>query len=69
MPDFFTAFPSQGIKPQAGMSLGDMINVARGAQQLQQAQQMNPVELQRAQEALGRERVERRIAGIGRAHV
>jgi hypothetical protein len=39
------------IKPVPGMSLGDMINVARGAQQYQQAAQINPLELQQKQQA------------------
>lgn len=34
------------IKPMQGMSLADMINVARGAQAFQQAEQVNPLELQ-----------------------
>jgi hypothetical protein len=37
------------IKPVQGASLGDMINLARGAQQYQQAAQTNPLELQRLQ--------------------
>ena len=39
------------IKPVPGMSLGDMINVARGAQQYQQAAQINPLQLQQQQQA------------------
>jgi len=39
------------VRPIQGMSLGDMINVARGAQQYQQAQQINPLELQAKQQA------------------
>ena len=39
------------IKPIPGMSLGDMINIARGAQQYQQAAQINPLELQQKQQA------------------
>ena len=39
------------IKPVPGMSLGDMINVARGAQQYQQAAQLNPLALQQQQQA------------------
>jgi len=39
------------IKPVPGMSLGDMINVARGAQQYQQAAQINPLALQQQQQA------------------
>jgi hypothetical protein len=37
------------IKPVQGASLGDMINLARGAQAYQQAAQTNPLELQRLQ--------------------
>jgi hypothetical protein len=37
------------IKPVQGMSLGDMVSLARGAQQYQQAAQTNPLELQRLQ--------------------
>jgi hypothetical protein len=33
------------VRPVQGASLGDMINVARGAQAYQQAQQINPLEL------------------------
>jgi hypothetical protein len=39
------------IKPVPSMSIGDMINVARGAQAYQQAQQINPLELQQKQQA------------------
>jgi hypothetical protein len=42
------------IKPVQGASLGDMINLARGAQAYQQAQQINPIELQTAQQQLSR---------------
>lgn len=38
-----------GIKPPQGMTLGEMLNVANAAQQYQQAQQMNPLAVQRAQ--------------------
>lgn len=38
-----------GIKPPQGMSLGDMLNIARGAQAYQQEQQLNPLALQKAQ--------------------
>jgi hypothetical protein len=37
-----------GIKPPQVMSLGDMLNLARGAQAYQQEQQMNPLALQKA---------------------
>lgn len=39
-----------GIKPPQGMSLGEMLNFAQNAQQYQQAQQINPLQLQKAQE-------------------
>ena len=39
-----------GIKPQQGMSLGDMLNIARSAQAYQQTEQLNPLALQKAQE-------------------
>jgi hypothetical protein len=39
------------IKPVQGSSLGDMINMARGAQQYQQAAQINPLELQQKEQA------------------
>jgi hypothetical protein len=38
-----------GIKPPAQMTLGDMVNIARGAQAYQQAEQANPLALQKAQ--------------------
>jgi hypothetical protein len=37
-----------GVRGPAVMSLGDMLNVARGAQAYQQALQINPVELEKA---------------------
>ena len=40
-----------GIKPPQGMSLGDMVNIARGAQAYQQAEQVNPLMLQQQQQA------------------
>jgi hypothetical protein len=39
------------VKPVQGASLADMMNVARGAQQYQQALQINPLELQQKQQA------------------
>jgi len=39
------------IQPMQGMSLGDMINIARGAQAYQQAEQTNPLALQQQQQA------------------
>lgn len=39
-----------GIKPPQGMSLGEMLNMANVAQQYQQAQQINPLQVQKAQE-------------------
>ena len=37
-----------GVKPPQAMSLGDMLNLARGAQAYQQEQQINPLTLERA---------------------
>jgi hypothetical protein len=39
------------VRPVQGASLGDMINLARGAQQYQQAAQINPLEFQQKQQA------------------
>jgi len=39
-----------GIKPPQPMSLGDMLGIARNAQQYQQAEQVNPLLVQRAQQ-------------------
>jgi len=38
-----------GVKPPQVMSLGDMLNLARGAQAYQQAEQLNPLAAQKAQ--------------------
>ena len=51
MADFNITPVATQIKPVPGMSLGDMINVARGAQQYQQAAQINPLELQQKQQS------------------
>ena len=51
MADFNIQPVATQIRPVQGASLGDMINVARGAQQYQQAQQINPLELQQKQQA------------------
>lgn len=42
------------IRPVQPMTLGDMINMARGIQAYQQTQQLNPIELQTAQQQLSR---------------
>lgn len=39
-----------GIKPPQGMTLGEMLNIANSAQQYRQAQQINPLQVQKAQE-------------------
>lgn len=41
-----------GVKPPAGISLTDMMNMATGAQAYQQAKQLNPIQIQNAQEVL-----------------
>jgi hypothetical protein len=51
MADFNITPVAGQIKPVQGASLGDMINIARGAQQYQQAAQVNPLELQQKQQA------------------
>jgi hypothetical protein len=48
MPVFTDLSPQQ----QQGTSLGDLVNLARGVQAYQQAQQLNPVQLQTAQQQL-----------------
>lgn len=40
---------AMGVKPPQSMSLGDMLNIARGAQEYQQRQKLNPVELETAE--------------------
>ena len=40
---------SLGIKPQPVMTIGDMVNIARGAQAYKQAQQINPLEVRQKQ--------------------
>jgi hypothetical protein len=40
-----------GIKPPQVMTLGDMVNIARGAQAYQQSEQVNPLALQQQQQA------------------
>ena len=45
---FDTSIP-MGVKPPQPMSLGDMLNIARGAQEYQQRQKLNPVELETAE--------------------
>lgn len=41
------------IKPVPGMSLGEMVNLARGAQAYQQSEQMNPLLLQQQKQVVG----------------
>ena len=41
------------VKPMPTMSLGDMMNLARGAQAYQQSEQMNPLLLQQQQQVTG----------------
>jgi hypothetical protein len=54
MADLSVTPVATGIKPQPTMSLADMLNMARGFQAYQQAQQINPLEVQRAQMELSR---------------
>ena len=52
MADFNIQPVATQIRPVQGMSLGDMINIARGAQAYQQERQINPLELQAKQMAV-----------------
>lgn len=54
MADFSVNPVAQNLKPPTPMSLGDMLNLARGAQEYQQAQKMNPLTVQRAGAELSR---------------
>ena len=54
MADFSVNPVAQNIKTPAPMSLGEMVNLARGAQEYQQAQQLNPLAVQRAGAELSR---------------
>jgi hypothetical protein len=54
MADFSFTPAATGIKPVPQTSLADMIGVARGAQAYQQAQQVNPLQVQQAQAELQR---------------
>jgi len=51
MPDYNVSTVAAQIKPPASTSIGDMLNIARGAQAYQQAQQVNPLLLQQEQTA------------------
>lgn len=51
MADFNIQPVATQIKPVQGMSLGDMVNMARGVQAYQQAEQINPLALQQQQQA------------------
>jgi hypothetical protein len=50
----FPTAAAANFKPAPQMSLADMLNMARGAQAYQQSQQMNPLELQKAQAELSK---------------
>ena len=54
MADFSFTPAAAGIRPVPQTSLADMIGVARGAQTYQQAQQVNPLQVQQAQAELQR---------------
>lgn len=46
-----------GVTPQGQMSLGDMVNLARGVQAYQQAQQVNPLLVQEAQQRVAQQQM------------
>ena len=54
MADFSVNPIAQNLKPPTPMSLGEMVNLARSAQEYQQAQQLNPLAVQRANAELTR---------------
>jgi hypothetical protein len=54
MADFSVNPIAQNLKPPTPMSLGEMVNLARGAQEYRQAQQLNPLAVQRANAELTR---------------
>jgi hypothetical protein len=54
MADFSVNPIAQNLKPATPMSLGEMLNLARSGQAYQQAQQINPLEVQRASAELQR---------------
>ena len=53
MADFSVTPVATGIKPQPTMSLADMLNMARGFQAYQQAQQINPLRYRPPQKRRG----------------
>jgi hypothetical protein len=54
MADFSINPIAQTLKPPTPMSLGEMLNFARGVQEYRQAQQMNPLAVQRSAAELSR---------------
>ena len=54
MADFSVTPLAQTLKPPARMSLGEMLNFASGVQQYKQAQELNPLAVQRAGAELSR---------------
>lgn len=54
-----------GIQKQEGMSLGDMINIARGAQAYRQAEQVNPLTLEQAQETTKQQKLKTETDTMG----
>jgi hypothetical protein len=54
MADFSVSPVAQNVKPPASMSLADMVNLARSGQAFQQAQQINPLEVQKSRTELSR---------------
>jgi hypothetical protein len=54
-----------GIQKQEGMSLGDMLNIARGAQAYRQAEQVNPLALEQAQETTKQQKLKTETDTMG----
>lgn len=53
---------AMGVKPPTPMSLGDMLNIARGAQDYQQRQKLNPIELEQAESEKERSLIAQELA-------
>jgi hypothetical protein len=73
MADFSVSPVAQNVKPPASMSRADMVNLARSGQAFQQAQQINPLEVQKSRTELSRlqqlmpEELREKIAGANKA--
>ena len=67
MADFNFAPVATQIKPPEPIRLADMVNMASAMQQYQQAQQVNPLALQQAQQQVEQSKIATQKAGMGLA--